>query len=135
MPISNSSPQKQLYWNDFPNPNRIIDDTTSDKEPPFRVRDCFRQLLEQYEESEFIKYLVAPSAEALSGYFHCTTEEVEQGLKLLKQLGYDYEYRGNHRAITLWDPLIRDKTVRRASLSRLKLMYENFFMIPTPLSH
>jgi hypothetical protein len=132
MSVASHSPQKQLFWQDFVS---IDTASTEETETPLKIRNSLRQLLEQYEESEFIKYLVAPSAEALSGYFQCTTEEVEQGLQQLKQLGYDYESRGSHHPITLWDPLVREKTLRRESPSRFKLLYENFFMIPPAFSH
>lgn len=132
MPVTSHSTQKQLSWQDFPNQEVDLPDG---QDTALKVRNALRYLLEQYEESEFIKYLVAPSAEALSGYFQCTTEEVENGLQLLKQLGYDYESQGSHGPITLWDPLVREKTIRRGFPSSLKLLYENFFMIPPAFSH
>lgn len=135
MSVASHSSQKQLFWQDFVNLDTSSPNSSDETDMALKIRNRLRQLLEQYEESEFIKYLVAPSAEALSGYFQCTTEEVEHGLQQLKQLGYDYEYRNSHHPITLWDPLVRDKTLRRGEPSRFKLLYENFFMIPPAFSH
>lgn len=125
---SGQTEQKQICWQDF-----LKVESSSPEEidmVSFKIRNAFRALLEQFEDSEFIKYLVAPSPEALSGYFQCTVKDIEEALQALKQLGYDYESRGPHQPITLWDPLIRTQPKPESSPSRLRLLYENFFMIP-----
>lgn len=125
---SGQSEQKQVFWQDF----LKVESAASDEADTvsFKIRNAFRALLEQFEDSEFIKYLVAPSPEALSGYFQCTVKDIEEALQELKQLGYDYESRGTHQPITLWDPLVRTQPQPADSPSRLRLLYENFFMIP-----
>lgn len=69
-----------------------------------------RQLLQEYEQSDFLKYLIAPSPSSLAEQFHCDEEDVYSALQELKRQGYDYETSGNAGALVLWDPLTRQKS-------------------------
>lgn len=123
--------QKQLSWQDFSSATGNRPQTQSlEATKSLGVRNALRALLEQYEESEFIKYLVAPSPEAMSGYFQCSVREIEEALEQLRRLGFEYEYKGVNHALVLWDPLIREKTVRRGGFSKIKLFYENMLLAP-----
>jgi hypothetical protein len=99
--------QKVLNWQDL---QHAPAEQTEFSAPT--IASCLRRLLEKYEESEFIKYLVAPSPTALSGFFHCDEAEIYQALQELERQGYATETSGDLGPILLWDPLIRRKTIR-----------------------
>lgn len=94
--------RKVLNWEDFI-PAQSEEDNTS----PTQIAAYMKHLLERYEESEFIRYLVAPSPLALSGFFHCSESEIQHALLELERQGYRTETTGLAEPIVLWDPLIR----------------------------
>lgn len=69
----------------------------------------FRHVLDKFEDSEFVKYLVAPSPTAVAGYFRCSEEDIYAALEEIKRQGYEYETSGSENPILLWDPLVRLK--------------------------
>lgn len=73
-----------------------------------RITTYLRRLLEKYEHSEFIRYVVAPSPSTLSNLFQCSESELQAALQELKRQGYEYEIAPKTNAetspITLWDP-------------------------------
>ncbi|HEY9744937.1 MAG TPA: hypothetical protein V6C99_01830 [Oculatellaceae cyanobacterium] len=75
-----------------------------------QIAGYLRHMLEKYEESEFVKYLVAPSPRALTDYFGCGEDAIYASLNELKRQGYEYETAGSQGPITLWDPLIRHES-------------------------
>lgn len=101
--------KKVLNWQDFP-----VDGIpfTGEITAPY-IASHLRRLLEKYEESEFIQYLVAPSPTALSGFFQCKEADIYEALQDLERQGYATESSGDFGPILLWDPLIRRKTTRR----------------------
>ena len=103
---------KVLSWKDFPadahnGPGREDSPLTP------QIAAYLRQILERFEESEFIKYLVTPSPVALSGFFHCTEPDIYSALKELQRQGYEYEVSSSAGPITLWDPLIRRRPLHQ----------------------
>lgn len=100
--------EKVLNWQDFPHQNP---ESTEEWSTP-SIASYLRRLLEKYEESEFIKYLVAPSPNALSNFFQCEESDIYQALLELELQGYGTETSGDLSPIILWDPLIRRKTIR-----------------------
>lgn len=98
----------QLAWKDFEEAKQQVGTTGSISE---LVR-CIQILLERFEESEFIKYLVIPSPSSLAHYFRLTVNEIDQALNDLNQLGYQTETSSHCAPITLWDPIIRGRTNR-----------------------
>jgi hypothetical protein len=114
--------KKVLDWSDFSSEGLSW---TDDAGTPDIVA-YLRRLLERYEESEFIKYLVLPSPVALSGFFHCGEEAIQDALLELQRQGYEVETTGNTGPIVLWDPLIRQNT-HRQSPNSWDLFYEAFF--------
>jgi len=111
--------KKVLNWHDFPSERPDWNDSDAST-----IAAYLRRLLEKYEESEFIKYLIAPSPTALSGFFHCEEEAIYQALQELERQGYETETCGNAGPITLWDPLIRRKTVRHQEPNAWQLFYD-----------
>jgi len=73
---------------------------------------CFRIVLERFEESEFIKYLVAPSPSSLALFFRTSMSQVYQALKELEKHGYETEASSHYAPVILWDPQVRQKTAR-----------------------
>lgn len=105
--IKTKGEEKILNWQDFQHrPLESFDWTTPS------IASYLRRLLEKYEESEFIKYLVAPSPNALSIFFQCNESDIYQALQELELQGYATETSGDLSPIILWDPLIRRKTIR-----------------------
>jgi hypothetical protein len=93
--------KKVLHWDDFSGYVHVDDYTVTPQ-----LAGCFRNLLEKYEETESVKYLVLPSPIALSGFFKCTELEIMESLQELQRQGYDYEISGIAGPISIWDPLI-----------------------------
>ncbi len=104
MPLLRSANEKRIAWADIPPATEMPTESTA-----LEISQVLRQLLEHYEESEFIKYLVTPSPDTLRSYFNCSQDDLIQALEQLKSQGYDYETHSPERPITLWDPLIRNK--------------------------
>jgi hypothetical protein len=103
---------KVIHWKDF-----------DQAEPPLltgslalHIAAYFRHVLNKYEDSEFVKYLVAPSPEALTGYFRCDEEDIYAALQEIKRQGYEYETSGSASPVILWDPLVRDPHGDKESL-------------------
>lgn len=111
--------EKVLSWNDFPPSRPKPEEATIP-----HIASYLRGLLESYEESEFIKYLVAPSPMALSGFFHCAETEIYSALQELQRQGYETEANGSAAPVILWDPLIRRKTVRRKESNLWQHFYQ-----------
>jgi hypothetical protein len=111
--------EKVLSWQDFP-----PDQMRSGEVTVPHIAGYLRRLLEDHEESEFIKYLVAPSPVALSGFFHCNESEIYDALAELQRQGYEAETNSNTEPVILWDPLIRRKTVRRAESNLWQHFYQ-----------
>lgn len=106
-----TEPSKTLEWNDF------HQDSDSPEPAMVRVASQLRSILEKYEESEFIKYLVAPSPDALSGFFLCEVSDIYSALQDLHRQGYEYELtNGDSSPIVLWDPLVRQKVSHAGEL-------------------
>jgi hypothetical protein len=97
---------KILHWEEFPAAARNLAQNMEGLDAP-AITGYLRRILEEYEDSEFIKYLVIPSPLALSGFFHCSGDEIFSALQELRRQGYEYETTGHSGPITLWDPLIR----------------------------
>lgn len=99
---------KQLTWNELAGElqEEQAERSTAD------ITRILRNLLERYEETEFIKYLVAPSPSSLALYFQIPLEQVYQALKDLELQGFQTESSSHYAPIILWDPLIREKTYR-----------------------
>lgn len=118
--------EKVLSWNDFPpsmpRPGEAM--------VP-HIASYLRSLLENYEESEFIKYLVAPSPIALSGFFQCAETEIYSALQDLQRQGYEAETSGSAAPVILWDPLIRRKTVQRKESAVWQQFYQMLAMPST----
>jgi hypothetical protein len=104
-------PNKVLSWKDFDKADPIF----ATESITLHVAAYLRHMLEKYEEPEFVKYLIAPSPSALTGYFRCDEEEVYAALNELKRQGYEYEAAGNTGPIVLWDPLIRQKSAETSN--------------------
>lgn len=114
--------KKVLNWNDFPAEPDVRQDVLVPE-----ICAYMRRILEKYEESEFIKYLVLPSPMALSGFFHCTEQDVLAALKELHRQGYEYETAGSAGPITLWDPLVRRNTRQVSEPKPWQVFYETIF--------
>ena len=114
--------KRVLGWKDFPA-------AAYNREEPAtpRIAAYLRRILERFEDSDFIKYLVVPSPIALSGFFHCTEREIHDALHELQRQGYEYETGGSSAPITLWDQLIRRKTARREEPSPWNFFYQSLF--------
>ena len=114
--------RKTLSWKDLP--------ASTDVRADFLITEltCYmRRLLERYESSDFIKYLVLPSPTALSGHFHCKADDIMHALKELERQGYEYEAAGHGGPITLWDPLIRRREEKRRQERRWPSWYRGIF--------
>jgi len=105
---SDEDEKKVIHWQDFPAGIFHSPETATPQ-----IAAHLRRILERYEESEFIKYLVVPSPMALSGHFHCSERDIYDALDELHRQGYEYETAGKTGPITLWDPLIRRKSTAR----------------------
>lgn len=117
------SEKKVLNWQDFKiNPHQAISNGQSIDAAA--IASYLRRLLENYEESEFIKYLVAPSPIALSGFFRCNQSDIYSALLELERQGYETETTSDSAPIVLWDPLIRTKTVRRNESPMWQQLYQ-----------
>jgi hypothetical protein len=119
--------KKVLGWRDFP---AQLPGWNQEQAGASEIAAYLRRLLERYEESELIQYLVVPSPVALSGFFHCSESQVQEALGELQRQGYDVESTGSLGPLTLWDPLVRQKT-HRPQHNSWDLFYEAFF----PSSH
>lgn len=91
------------------------------------IAASLRRVLEHYEESEFIKYLVLPSPVALSGFFHCAEGDIQDALHELQRQGYEVELSGRTGPIMLWDPLVRQKRSHPELPNSWDLFYQAFF--------
>lgn len=114
--------KKVLSWKDFPAANAHRDEAMTTQ-----IAQYMRRILDRYEDSEFIKYLVLPSPVALSGFFHCAVDEIHAALKELQRQGYEFEAAGNAGPITLWDPLIRRRSSRRQENTPWQTFYQALF--------
>jgi hypothetical protein len=99
---------KQLTWSDFA---QALQQTGSEK-TAVNIARCLRYILERFEESEFITYLVIPSPSSMALYFQIPVQEVYQAMQDLEQQGYQTESSSHYAPILLWDPLIHEKTQR-----------------------
>jgi len=115
--------KKVLGWQDF-QPDFHEDLLKPQTGDISSIASYLRRLLENYEESEFIKYLIAPSPIALSGFFHCREADIYSALLELERQGYQAETNGGSAPIVLWDPLIRRKTIRREHSSLWQHVYQ-----------
>lgn len=121
--------KKILHWRDF-----CVDSDAWDELSNIpNIAAYLRRMLERYEESEFIKYLVLPSPVALSGFFHCTEDDIHQALQELQRQGYELELAGSTEPIMFWDPLIRRNSRPRQTMNSWELFYQAFF--PTSPHH
>jgi hypothetical protein len=100
---------KILHWEDFPAAAHNLEGLGV-----AAITAYLRRILDEFEDSAFIKYLVIPSPLALSGFFHCSEDEIFNALQELRRQGYEYETAGHSGPITLWDPLIRRKSPARS---------------------
>lgn len=114
--------KKVLNWEDFPPEPDVRRDVLVPE-----ICAYMRKILDRYEESEFIKYLVLPSPIALSGFFHCDEQVVMDALKELQRQGYEYEAAGFAGPITLWDPLVRRKPRQPDEPKPWQVFYETLF--------
>jgi hypothetical protein len=118
--------KKVLNWQDFPMETPPDGEVTA----PY-IASHLRRLLEKYEESEFIQYLVAPSPTALSGFFHCKESDIYEALHELERQGYQAETAGDFGPILLWDPLIRLKTIRHQDPASTWHLFYDMIMQPS----
>ncbi len=114
--------KKVLNWDDLPPEPDVHQDL-----PVPEICAYMRKLLDRYEESEFIQYLVLPSPIALSGFFHCSEHRVMDALRELQRQGYEYDVAGFAGPITLWDPLVRRKTRQSDEPRPWQFFYETLF--------
>jgi hypothetical protein len=119
------SEEKILNWQDFqyqPLDSKEWNTPT--------IAAYLRRLLEKYEESEFIKYLVAPSPNRLSNFFHCDESDIYHALQELELQGYATESSGDFNPIILWDPLIRQRTIRHQEPNTWQLFSDMLWHLP-----
>ncbi|HWU42481.1 MAG TPA: hypothetical protein VN132_03550 [Bdellovibrio sp.] len=97
---------KQLTWHDL---ERAIKQQKSGLTAS-NIAICLKRLLECFEESEFITYIVVPSPSSLALNFQIPIKEIYRALKLLNIQGYQTEGSGHYAPIIVWDPLRRERT-------------------------
>lgn len=114
--------KKVLGWNDFPAATTLRDEIAAPQ-----IAAYLRRILEKYEDCELIKYLVVPSPIALSGFFHCAESEIHHALHELQRQGYEFETAGSSGPITLWDPLIRRKALKRDEPTAWQVFCQSLF--------
>ena len=103
----------------------LLDNASLEEAPALAITHYLRRMLEQYEESEFIKYLIAPSQNKLVRIFGCAEADVNEALQELEREGYYIELSGHDDPIVLSDPLIREQTVRRNDPDTWPLSFQN----------
>ncbi|HEY9685414.1 MAG TPA: hypothetical protein V6C52_00415 [Coleofasciculaceae cyanobacterium] len=113
---------KTLHWEDFPAAAHNLEELGAPA-----ITAYLRRILDEFEDSEFIKYLVIPSPLALSGFFHSSEDEIFNALQELRRQGYEYEATGQSGPITLWDPLIRRKSPVQSEPMPWQVLYQSLF--------
>ena len=98
---------KQLTWHDLS--LEIKHCPQHESKPSLAIARCLRSFLERFEESEFIRYLVAPSPSSLALFFQVQIAQVYQALKTLELQGFVAETSSHYSPIILWDPILREK--------------------------
>jgi hypothetical protein len=110
------SRHKQLCWNDF----AIGKAGIQAENPTAEIARCLQHILERFEESEFVKYLVAPSPSSLAAHFKTSLTHIYQALQTLEEKGYGAETSNHYAPILLWDPMVRKNTVRLSHHSSIE---------------
>ena len=101
----------QLTWNELS--REIKNSSLHELKPSQAIARCLRTFLEKFEESEFIRYLVAPSPSSMALFFQVQIAHVYQALKTLELQGFIAETSSHYSPIILWDPQVRENPNRR----------------------
>lgn len=97
----------QLTWHDLR--RELKRSQHNEAKPSLAIARCLRSFLEKFEDSEFIRYLVAPSPSSLALFFQVQIAQVYQALKTLEIQGIVAETSSHYSPIILWDPVLREK--------------------------